>query len=324
MTTDPERRSHGAAMTTSTGAIPRPTPSVITLHAEIARLGGAIRTRELHALGWHRSAISRLLQRRHIIRARSGWYVRPGTAQHVIDAVRVGGQLTGARALAAHGIWTVPDPHLRVRVAKNACQLRMADDPRARRSEHPDARGTVHWSGKIAPGDGPRPVVAPLHEALDDYARLVERDHLLATVGDVLHQRLAAESELLTRYGISEWEGVDARCESGTETLFFVRVLRLGLHPWRQVTYPGFGRVDFQFGSRLAVEIDGATFHDTASQFAKDRAKDAALAQVGVRVARFSHEQVLGDWPLVASTMTALVADPSTLGSTAWGARQPT
>ncbi|RZT58353.1 uncharacterized protein DUF559 [Microcella alkaliphila] len=303
-------------MSTSYPSPLTPGRTIGRLYDEVERLGGAIRTRELHALGWSRAGISHLLARRQLIRARSGWFVRPGTARAVIHAVRVGGQLSGAHALAAHGIWCLRDATLHVRVPLNACQMRTATNPRLRLSQHPDARIAVHWTGVRAPEVGPRPVVAPLLDALHDYAKVAPRDMLLATVGDVIHQHLADRAALLSRFGISEWEGVDGVCESGTETLFFVRMLRMGLHPWRQVAYPGIGRVDFQFGSHLVVEVDGATFHDTAAQFARDRAKDALLAQRGVRVLRFSHDQVVTEWSNVAETMRAVTAVAAPLGST--------
>lgn len=293
-----------------------PGQTIGLLYDEVERLGGAIRTRELHALGWSRAGISRLLARRQLFRVRSGWFVRPGTARAVIHAVRVGGQLTGAHALTAHGIWCLRHDRIQVRVPLNACQMRTATHSRKRLSQHPDTRIAVHWTGSRVPAVGPRPVVAPLLDALHDYAKVAPRDLLLASIGDAIHQFPADRDTLLSRFGISEWEGVDGVCESGTETLFFVRMLRMGLHPWRQVPYPGIGRVDFQFGSNLVVEVDGATFHNTADQFARDRAKDALLAQRGVRVLRFSHDQVVTEWSRVAETMRAVTAGPARIGST--------
>ncbi len=120
--------------------------------------------------------------------------------------------------------------------------------------------------------------------------------------------RAGSTTTLLERYGVSEWEGVDGRCESGTEYVFYRRMLRLGIHPWRQVRIPGSSPFDFLIGTRLLVEVDGATFHDEADQFARDRAKDALAHTLGFTPLRFSHDQVIHDRTVVEAAVLAVVA----------------
>ncbi len=99
---------------------------------------------------------------------------------------------------------------------------------------------------------------------------------------------------------------VDGLCESGTETLFWIRMRRW--HPRRQVRIGGVGRVDFLFGERLVIEVDGEEFHTAAVEFERDRRRDAVLSALGYRVLRFSYRQVMERWPEVEAAVLAALA----------------
>ncbi len=99
---------------------------------------------------------------------------------------------------------------------------------------------------------------------------------------------------------------VDGICESGTETLFWLRTQPLSIR--RQVVVPGVGRVDFLVGERLVVEVDGAAYHAGTAQFERDRARDAALSTRGFRVLRFSYWQVMERWLEVQTALQASIA----------------
>lgn len=285
---------------------------VLRLHAlpmQLDRLitaaGGAITTAELHRAGITRSALDRLLRRGQLWRARQGWYVSSGTAIPVLHAVRVGGVLTCARALEAHRLWSIADRGVHVRVQHSACRLRTSHDFRQRLAEHPDPAVTTHWSPDST--DSSRLVAGPL-DALDDYFACVERDVALGSLDSMIRSDPARASALRRRFGVGDREGVDGGCESGIETVFFVRMLRLGLAPRRQILLPGVGRVDFLLGDRLVVEVDGRRFHDVESQFEKDRTRDAHVSASGRRALRFSHDQVLERWTEVERAVLASVA----------------
>lgn len=95
----------------------------------------------------------------------------------------------------------------------------------------------------------------------------------------------------------------DGVCESGTETLFWLRMRHPS--PRRQIQIAGVGRVDFLFGTRLVIEIDGAEFHADVDHFEADRRRDALLSTLGFRVLRFSYRQVMFDWPAVERAVRA-------------------
>lgn len=279
--------------------------AVIDIETLVRSAGGAIRTCELNAVGMDRWELERLVEAGRLWRVRRGWFVLPGTARSVLGAVRVGGALTCGEALAAAGIWSLHDPRTHVRVVRTASRLRTAHDARKRLSETLDPRTVVHWT---ATGPhAPRLIAAPA-QALDDYFACVERDVALASLDSFLRKEPARASTFLRRFGVSLREGVDGGCESGVETIFFVRMLRLGLIPRRQVSISGVGRVDFLFGARLVVEIDGREFHDLAEVFERDRARDTALSTSGFRTLRFSFRQVIHCWADVEKAVLAAIA----------------
>ncbi|MBA8849051.1 DUF559 domain-containing protein [Microcella alkalica] len=228
-----------------------------------------------------------------------------GTAPAVVQAVRVGGVLTCARALEAHSLWSARQAGVHVRVHHSACRLRAPRDSRRRLATQSDHSAVVHWSpGSI---DSTRLLAGPL-DALDDYFACTDRDHALGALDSLIRLNRGRASALCDRFGVREWEGVDGGCESGIETIFFVRMLRLGVFPHRQVPLPEVGRVDFLLGRSLVVEVDGRSFHDLEASFESDRSRDAAISDGGRRPLRFSHDQVLKRWVEVERAVLGALA----------------
>lgn len=228
-----------------------------------------------------------------------------GTAAPVTRAVRVGGTLTCGEALAAAGIWSLRDSRTHVRVPRTASRLRSVHDARRRLADAPSPDTVVHWTETSTPSS--RLIADPLR-ALDDSFACVERDHALASLDSMIRQQPGRASVLLRRFGVSLREGIDGGCESGTETIFFVRMLRLGVAPRRQVALPGVGRVDFLVGARLVIEVDGREFHDRDDAFERDRSRDAVLSAAGMRCLRFSHHQVVRRWVEVENAVLAALS----------------
>jgi very-short-patch-repair endonuclease len=271
----------------------------------IRRAGGSVSTAELHEAGIGRAELARLLREGRLWRARQGWYVARGTAPAVVRAVRVGGVLTCARALEAHSLWSSPQAGMHVRVHHSSCRLRTPRDSRRRLAAHPDSTAVVHWSPGSA--DSTRILAGPL-DALDDYFACADRDHALGSLDSLILLDRRRASALCDRFGVREWEGVDGGCESGIETIFYVRMLRLGVFPHRQVPLPGVGRVDFLVGRSLVVEVDGRSFHDVEASFESDRSRDAGISGGGRRSLRFSHDQVLNRWVEVERAVLGALA----------------
>ncbi|MEP6843832.1 MAG: DUF559 domain-containing protein, partial [Pseudolysinimonas sp.] len=243
-----------------------------------------------------------------IIRVRQGWYARPGTHPKLLSAARVGGALTCSSALALAGFWVVSDGRLHVGVEANDCQLRSPHD--ARTQLQPVHPVTVHWRSTDGTAGQSRLIADPT-TALADLANCTTPELLTAAADSVLHHQPALLGEVRHLAG-TLWTAAQAAlldadgiCESGTETLFWLRMRHLHPHPRRQVAIRGVGRVDFLFGTRLVVEVDGEEFHAGSTEFEADRRRDAGLSARGYRVLRFSYQQVMDRWPEVHAAVVA-------------------
>ncbi|HEY4152004.1 MAG TPA: DUF559 domain-containing protein [Pseudolysinimonas sp.] len=272
----------------------------------IAERGGLAATHELTADGFSRAALTRDLQGGRIVRVRQGWYAAATTPAVLLHAARVGGRLSCVSALDATGIWAATDGKLHVAADPNSCRLRSPHDSRRRRS--PRDALVVHW--RAHPGRS-RLIVDPFR-ALEDACLCCSAEMLTASADSLLHQHpeLRADYRLLMKRvpatHLAAFQRADGVCESGTETIFWLRMRHPT--PRRQVVIRGVGRVDFVFGERLVVEVDGAEFHADVDHFESDRRRDARLSALGYRVLRFSYQQVMFDWRSVESAVRAAIA----------------
>lgn len=101
-------------------------------------------------------------------------------------------------------------------------------------------------------------------------------------------------------------ELADGICESGTESVTWVRLARHHLPLQRQVWIDG-KRVDFLVGRRLVIEVDGAAYHIDPVRFEADRSRDADLCTLDYLVLRFSYNQVIYRWHEVEAAVLAAV-----------------
>lgn len=267
-----------------------------------AERGGIIPTYRLRGAGYGPYLISELRRRGTLLRVRQGWYALQGTPEEAMRAARVGGQLTCHDALRRHGVWVIPDARLHVALPAHAVRPRDPDDHRRRRDPTSTALA-LHWRGTSAIVDRP---IASVADALADLESCGPFESFAVALDSALHLSLvAAEHELAQRHAAT---GVIGLCESGIETLFWLRLPALRRRIRRQVLIPGVGRVDFLIGSRLVVEVDGSEYHTSPNAFERDRARDAHLARLGYRVVRFSYRQIMHEWGTVAATISVLVA----------------
>ncbi|MEO5921582.1 MAG: DUF559 domain-containing protein [Pseudolysinimonas sp.] len=100
---------------------------------------------------------------------------------------------------------------------------------------------------------------------------------------------------------------VDAKAESGLESIVRELARLIGFRTVSQVQFSGVGRVDLVVEEWVVVEADGAEFHD-AEVTARDRHRDAVLVGHGCTVLHFRYAQVVHDPKLVVATLIAAVA----------------
>lgn len=285
-----------------------------SLTETIHRFGDLAATHELLAAGFGKKVLSFAANHGHIVRVRQGWYCTPDVDLVLQRAIRVGGRLGCISGAALHGMWNPPDEHLHVSLVHNACRLRRPGDMR-RRLPHNSAEVTTHWN--TTSRDGSRLLVDPI-SCLEDVAHCQPIDYAVAIADSALRLSGTQTEPLVSR---SDWQTLvdtiprharllhlaDGVCESGTESITWVRLARLRLPLRRQVWIDG-KRVDFLVGRRLVLEVDGAAYHTDPVRFELDRTRDAQLCAINFVVLRFSYNQVIYRWAEVERAVLAAVA----------------
>ena len=266
-------------------------------------------TNDLRTAGWTRRGIARAVDAGDLIRVRRGHYATLRTPEAVIRAVRVGGRLGCVSELRYRGVWVLDDGALHVQVAEHTSDLR-----------HPDAGTTpepagsavrLHWHDEAEPG---LPGHASALDALADASRCLERRAWMASVDSALRRGELSQAALHTlRQRVNaaarrDLKRVDARAESGLESIVRVLATDLGLRVRPQVRFRGVGRVDLVVEDWVVVETDGAAFHDV-SMSAADRRRDAMLTAMNRTVLRPGYSLIVYDTATVARQLIAAVGN---------------
>lgn len=219
-------------------------------------------------------------------RLRRGWYATPTADTRVSRAVRAGGVLSCASALAFHGAWDVTSGTIHVR------------------TDHHVTRALPTGFRRCLPlVDLPAPTgaVDDLEVALGCAARCLCAEDFVVVVDSLVDRRLMDLEQvshiMRNRPGIQQVLARCDRAESGTETMVRLRLRSLGVRVTPQVPIAGIGRVDLMIGDRLVIEVDSREHHTGEANYRSDRARDLALLARGYVVIRLTYEQVVHDWP---------------------------
>ncbi|MGV8897172.1 MAG: endonuclease domain-containing protein [Rhodoglobus sp.] len=282
-----------------------------TIYSDVRRRGGIARTYELLRDGHTSHQLTAAVRAGEIVRARQGHYACPELDELELQAVRVGGRLTGVAGARRHGIWTPPHAPLELTVAPDARALRSPTKPSVRLRELRRHRVRVHWTDRASPGT--RSLVGPLgcvvEVALTQPANVafavVESAIALGLVSQSGWDRAARSLPTALRHQL---RGANRLSGSGGESLAKFGFAGAGIRFSQQVQIAVGVRVDFLLGDRLVVEIDGAEFHATREGFEEDRRRDALLRVLGFHVLRFSYKQVSERWGDVIAAVSAALA----------------
>lgn len=123
----------------------------------------------------------------------------------------------------------------------------------------------------------------------------------IATIDSALHQGLLSEDDLdqlfaaLPRRYLRLRRLLDARAESGPESLLRLILRAIGVRFDAQVQIAGVGRVDFLIAGWLIVECDSKQFHSEWRAQMRDRDRDLAAAAQGYLVLRVTAQDILFD-----------------------------
>jgi len=276
----------------------------------LRRLGGCSRRAVLLDEGVSERGLARAAAAGHVRRFGRGVYALPGADAAILAAVRCGGLLTCASGAGALGL-SVLAPTRRVHIATRNNPVGLT------------APVVLH-RGRSCRYDGPLPVAGTLDCAaqalrcLPPMAALVIVDSALAarrvTVAE-LYARLGTKGSAAARILLSL---ADASSDSPLETIARVLLRVHGLDVQMQVYLDGVGRVDLLVEGVLVVELDGFEHHSDRAHYRNDRRRANALTCMGLRLVRFTYEDVVHrpTW-VVACVFEALGAVPISVASRA-------
>lgn len=280
----------------------------MALAQDMQQLGGLARRRQLEQLGHPARSIRAAIASRTLRAVARSWVATPSARPDAMRAVELRGTLGGASALASYGIWVPHEVPLCVATPHSASRL-------------PALRGT-EWRLRI-PGSGAAKAIDPhspqwrarLGDALLQHARCcLDDDQIVASFDSALHsgavsrEWLLAMSEVMPRRLRRLLTRVDARAESGLETLLRLAFEREGWSVEPQVRIDGVGRVDLVINGWLVIEADGKAWHDDPKSAQRDRLRNATLVLRGYRWHRFGYEQVMFDLDGCIAVVRALLA----------------
>lgn len=239
---------------------------------------------ELARVGMTRRDVTRALAEGRLIRARKGRYVAADLTPDLITVAKLGGRLDCLSLLRHLGVFVLDAPPLHIQVDIGASRL------------PPRPPGVVcHWRISRAPTGA---LVADVVEALAQAVRCQGPREALATLDSALHAGIIDEDALglvfrtLPRRYAALRALVDARSESGSETLVRLILRTLGCQVAVQVKIRGVGRVDFVVDGWLIIECDSEEHHSGWAAQKRDRRRDLAAARLGYSTVRIIAEDV--------------------------------
>jgi very-short-patch-repair endonuclease len=258
-----------------------------------------LRRRDLRARGWTDRALGAAVTEGRILRPRPGAYLPADAPPDVVDALALGGRLTCVSALAHHGVFVLDASTLHVHL-------------HTQRTTAPARVIRRHW-GRLHRTPHPCATSVEPLDALACAIRCQTPRAALATIDSALHRRVIRSDELgdlfrlLPRRHRVLRKLIDARAESGPETLVRLILRSLGASFEVQVVVIGVGRVDFVVDGWLIVECDSEEFHSSWEAQRRDRRRDQAAAALGYATFRPIAEDILWHPDLVRAALQGLL-----------------
>jgi very-short-patch-repair endonuclease len=250
------------------------------------------------------------------LRPRPGAYLGPGTHRDLVEACALGGRLACVSELARLGVFVLDTSSIHIHLH----QARSRSDKTARSVKR-------HW-GRLHRDPHPCSTSVELFDAIVCAVRCQPPRAALATLDSLLRLGLLEVDDLGELFGVLPRRHrilrrlIDARAESGPETLMRLLLRGLGIPFEVQVDIPGVGRVDFLVDGWLIVECDSQEFHSSWEQQRKDKRRDQAAAALGYATYRPIAEDIMWHPERVKDALTGLLADPRPRRRGATGARR--
>jgi len=247
-----------------------------------------------------------------LIRVRRGYYTLPETSEDVVEAIRVGGRLACVSATRAEGIFGFDDGAVHVHVRQTASRLGSPRDRSLPVLDNDGKAAIVHWGSLLRPFAGSDHSVG-LMDALRQIFLCQNHRVAMAALENALHQKRLprrAVPEIFARLPQSLHylqEHVDARADSGQETVLRFLLEEAGFACDFQHFFAGIGRVDILVEGCIVVEADSRQFHDGWDAHSRDRTRDAHLAARGYMSLRVLYRDIMFDPAKIIAAINGLL-----------------
>lgn len=248
-----------------------------------------------------------------LVRVRRGHYAPAGTAAQLLGAVRVGGRLACVSAAALHGIFVFDASTLHVHLEHGSSRMRTPLNRRRPLTSMNRDGLQLHWSPVLDPSDGTEYSVG-LRDALAQIIRCQSAPCAIAALDGAMHAGLIDAEALAEIFAhvpqrFAPLRGkVNARSESGQESVLRMIVEEMGLDYEIQVSIDGVGRVDMVIAGMLVVEADSRAHHKEWEQHVRDRTRDRLLAARGYLTLRLLYRDIMYDAEGVKAAIRGLLA----------------
>ena len=279
--------------------------------ALVEKLGGMAQKQQLVRRGARDLDLTRAVRRGEVIRARQGWYTTLPETDPRVQAVRVGGRLTGISAVIAAGGWVLRRHPLHVSVHDNGARLRNPNNRFVQLSQRHVENLTLHWDDAKVASRGTAMSV-DIRDALVRVVMDEDFETAVAALDWALHTGQVDRADFArvlkhlpdNRRAIAHW--VDARCESLPESLTRTRLRLLGYRVDIQVGLNEWERIDLVVENCVGIETDGKQYH--LETFEADRAKDLDITIANLHPLRPSANMVFRRWPLIVLAVEHAIA----------------
>ncbi|QAY58835.1 DUF559 domain-containing protein [Microbacterium protaetiae] len=273
---------------------------------------------EILAEGMSRRGLEAAVRSGELVRARRDHYVAAATPRAVLQAVRIGGRLTCLSLLQLLGVFVFACDTLHVHIPRGASRLRSPRN-RAKPLRRGSKRGArLHWS-PLARDEGGTSACVGVIDALIHSVLCQQARHAVATLDSALNKGMITALDLAeifhalpAKFAVLQTL-VDARAQSGPETLVRLMLRGLGCHVDLQVAFEQVGFVDMVVDRWLVIECDSKAFHSTWEAQLEDYRRDGILASYGYCVFRIAAEDILYRPEQVLASLRGLVATRRTL-----------
>jgi very-short-patch-repair endonuclease len=267
-------------------------------------------TQQLLATGITPHGLTAAVRSGQLVRVRRGHYTAPQTGDLTQQAVRVGGLLSCISALDALGVWVPVDrfPHIALR--HEASRLRSPRNRFTPLSDDSRDGATLHWWPLVRANLATQDSVHVI-DALRHAIRCQPWYLAVAALDSALHKKVIHVSDLAVVFdGLPHTHDrlrnrVNAKCESGIESVVRLLLEEFGLPYVLQRRFRGIGFVDFLVAGCVVIETDGRLGHEGESGQLRDYDRDAKLVARGFTVLRFNYWQVMFEREVVVEAIVA-------------------